>query len=551
MPGARIGELGLGPGVFQLQKDDSGFWEAHKEVAIDLSSSEIRGDLALCAIEADGAFIFDNSTVGRNLTAKGGHFTNPGDIAFSAVNAIVGNNVEMYPYGGDFEADGMVDFTTAQVQGNFVVIGARFRGAPDHDHGLRAGGLVVRGGFLWQNVTLENGAILDLGNARFGGLLDEERSWPTPGKLLIDGLTYEHFGSDTPRDIASRLKWLRLQPGFHPQPYKQFATFLRENGDDAGSLKILAAKDEAESQQSSNRSQILNRRVALQSPLGAIAVVGLMLATLVIAARRYLIGRASRAPQFGVQLSAAPPAAASLQSGCESVHPSNAPAGDGRFSTNDGAEDSAQQLPSEESRTTASPQAIFRKEGEFWTISYDKRTFRLKDAKGLHYIAHLLSHPGEKFRVHDLVAVVEGQPDRAKASARSLPMLEVSGDLGDLGPILDDKAKANYRRRRQELREELDEAEAMNDEGRAERVRSEIEMLEQQLSAAIGLGGRDRKTSAHSERARVVVTRNIRAMLGKIAEEHPILGRHFSGAIKTGYLCTYLPEPDGAVAWKL
>jgi hypothetical protein len=130
-------------------------------------------------------------------------------------------------------------------------------------------------------------------------------------------------------------------------------------------------------------------------------------------------------------------------------------------------------------------------------------------------------------------------------------MLEVSGDLGDLGPILDDKAKANYRRRRQELREELDEAEAMNDEGRAERVRSEIEMLEQQLSAAIGLGVRDRKTSAHSERARVVVTRNIRAMLGKIAEEHPILGRHFSGAIKTGYLCTYLPEPDGAVAWKL
>src|SRR5262249_42222856 len=110
-------------------------------------------------------------------------------------------------------------------------------------------------------------------------------------------------------------------------------------------------------------------------------------------------------------------------------------------------------------------EAVFRKEGEFWTISYDGHTFRLKDAKGLHYIAHLISHPSERFRVHDLVAVVEGPPERAQANGRSLPTLEISGDLGDLGPILDDKAKASYRRRRQELREELDEAEAMNDEG--------------------------------------------------------------------------------------
>ena len=146
---------------------------------------------------------------------------------------------------------------------------------------------------------------------------------------------------------------------------------------------------------------------------------------------------------------------------------------------------------------------------------------------------------------------MEGPPERDKASARSLPTVEVSGDLGDLGPILDDKAKASYRRRRQELRQELDEAEAMNDEGRAERTRAEIEILEQQLSAAVGLGGRDRKTSAHAERARVVVTRNIRATLGKIAKEHPPLGRHLNSAIKTGYLCAYLTEPERTIAWKL
>jgi len=196
-------------------------------------------------------------------------------------------------------------------------------------------------------------------------------------------------------------------------------------------------------------------------------------------------------------------------------------------------------------------EAVFRKEGEFWTISYDGRTFRLKDAKGLHYIAYLLSRPGEKFRVHDLVAVVEGPPDHPQANSRSLPKLEISGELGDLGPILDDQAKADYRRRRRDLREELDEAESMNDEGRAQRARAEIEVLEQQLSTAIGLGGRDRKTSAHAERARVVVTRNIRAVLGKIEEEHPLLGRHLNAAIKTGYLCTYFPADENTVAWRL
>jgi tetratricopeptide (TPR) repeat protein len=202
---------------------------------------------------------------------------------------------------------------------------------------------------------------------------------------------------------------------------------------------------------------------------------------------------------------------------------------------------------------TSVPEAdeVFRKEGEFWTISYDGRTFRLKDAKGLHYIAHLLSHPGEKFRVHDLVAVVEGPPEHANASARSLPKLEISGDLGDLGPILDDRAKASYRRRRQELREELDEAEDMNDAGRVQGARAELELFEQQLSAAIGLGGRDRKTSSHAERARVVVTRNIRATLVKIEEEHPPLGRHLNSAIKTGYLCTYLPASESTLVWKL
>ena len=91
----------------------------------------------------------------------------------------------------------------------------------------------------------------------------------------------------------------------------------------------------------------------------------------------------------------------------------------------------------------------------------------------------------------------------------------------------------------------------MNDTGRVVRARAEIETLEPQLSAAVGLGGRDRRVSTHTERACVMVTRNIRVALNKFELEHPLLARHFNSAIKTGYLCIYLPGPENTVTWNL
>src|SRR5262249_21674524 len=128
-------------------------------------------------------------------------------------------------------------------------------------------------------------------------------------------------------------------------------------------------------------------------------------------------------------------------------------AGDTETSAAEPGADSESQTAILEDQPTGSPQATFRREGEFWAISYEGRTIRLKDAKGLRYIAYLLSCPGEKFRVHDLVAIVEGVPPPAR---RQVGRVETSDDLGDGGPVLDEKAKASYRQRRQELRAEVD-----------------------------------------------------------------------------------------------
>src|SRR5262245_12112519 len=48
----------------------------------------------------------------------------------------------------------------------------------------------------------------------------------------------------------------------------------------------------------------------------------------------------------------------------------------------------------------------FCREGDVWTIAYEGRLVRLKDAKGMQYLAQLLCHPGRPFHVCELAAAV-------------------------------------------------------------------------------------------------------------------------------------------------
>jgi hypothetical protein len=130
------------------------------------------------------------------------------------------------------------------VRSALVVNHARFLGAPGDGHGFIATGIRTAG-LVWQNVELDNGAIVELSNARVGFLIDERESWPQAGNLLIDGLTYDNFGAGAPADARARLQWISLQyGGFRPQPYRQLAKVLADRGDDAGATQVrIAAED--------------------------------------------------------------------------------------------------------------------------------------------------------------------------------------------------------------------------------------------------------------------------------------------------------------------
>jgi hypothetical protein len=125
------------------------------------------------------------------------------------------------------------------------------------------------------------------------------------------------------------------------------------------------------------------------------------------------------------------------------------------------------------------------------------------------------------------------------------------GRMGDAGEMLDAQAKAAYKRRTAELREQLEEARELNQLELVDRLEDEIETLGRELSRAVGLGGRDRRAASASERARINVTRAIKVALERIAEHNPPLGTLLTNSIRTGTFCSYTPDSRLPASWQL
>jgi tetratricopeptide (TPR) repeat protein len=206
-------------------------------------------------------------------------------------------------------------------------------------------------------------------------------------------------------------------------------------------------------------------------------------------------------------------------------------------------------LPAAPGVEGAASWSVCRREGEYWSLAFAGEAFRLKDVKGLHYLAHLLRHPGREFHVLDLAAA--GQQDPAGgppvSAARHDDLHQTR--LSDHGPVLDEQAKAAYRARLRELEDDLAEATSWADPVRAARARQEMHLLTDELTAAVGLGGRARKSGSPAERARVNITRAIRGALSRIRAHSPALADHLDATIHTGTFCAYTPDPRAPITW--
>jgi len=192
-------------------------------------------------------------------------------------------------------------------------------------------------------------------------------------------------------------------------------------------------------------------------------------------------------------------------------------------------------------------ESLFLWQNDYWTIRYHGHAALLKSTRGLHYLAVLLRDPGREFHVSELLPRAM---DLSTPAAAVVANGCVTGGLYDGVPTLDAQAKAEYKCRFNDLRQDLNQAERFNDPQRKIEIQNELQAIADHLTSAVGLGGRDRKTSSSSERARSAVTKCIKKAVQKIGDAIPSLGYHLAARIKTGYFCSYNPHPDRPIAWK-
>ena len=108
--------------------------------------------------------------------------------------------------------------------------------------------------------------------------------------------------------------------------------------------------------------------------------------------------------------------------------------------------------------------------GAGWTVGWRGHSVTVADAKGVRDLAVLLAHPHTSVHVLDLVGADPSATGAAIESWSASP--------------------SEYKQRLRELATEIEDAEVLQQPARAERLRSERDVITRELATALGLGGR-------------------------------------------------------------
>ncbi|RZM74424.1 hypothetical protein DYY88_23460 [Leptolyngbya iicbica LK] len=263
--GAKIGSvLDCGQGRFENPDSDALFAEG----------VEVRGGVLLRhGFYAVGRVSLLGATIGGNLECGQGRFENVGGDALLVDNSEIKGSVLLR---NGFFAKGVVSLGGATIGGNLDCHQGRFENADGFAlfvDSVAVGGAVflsknfyAHGRIFLQDAQIADGLYLDsamlapdspttevdLRFARALTLADSQvksrSQWPQPGKLRIEGFTYEKLSPDSPTDSQYRLRWLQPQHGkgrFSPQPYTQLARVLQASGHEQEATEILIGKQEA------------------------------------------------------------------------------------------------------------------------------------------------------------------------------------------------------------------------------------------------------------------------------------------------------------------
>ncbi|MFF0451388.1 oxidoreductase [Streptomyces sp. NPDC004609] len=196
---------------------------------------------------AQGGIRMMGAQLPGGLFMKGARLESPGPrgVALALDNSVAST----LNFSGGFTANGTVRLRGARISDNLTFEGAVLNAAPEGDGTALLGTLMQAVDFDFALARPPSGTV-DLRGAQVSYLHDNRHSWPDVVKL--DGFVYGSITvaeADERREpvgrresVAHRLKWIRRNPGYSPQPYEQLASWYRKVGHDDDARRVLLAK---------------------------------------------------------------------------------------------------------------------------------------------------------------------------------------------------------------------------------------------------------------------------------------------------------------------
>jgi len=231
LPGATIkGQLSCGGAILKNADSD----------ALNAASISVEGDVFLRdGFQAEGEVSLIGAKIKGQLDCSGAILKNADGDALNADSIAVEGNVFL---GDGFQAEGGAFLPGAKIKGQLDCSGAILKNAGGY--AICCQNAMIKGTLFLQPLELEGN--IDLLHAEVGQLIDDPKSWPKKGNLLINGFTYGAFSGSAPVKANKRLEWLALQPNspFRPQTYEQLAKVYRSMGLEMDAKKVLIAKQE-------------------------------------------------------------------------------------------------------------------------------------------------------------------------------------------------------------------------------------------------------------------------------------------------------------------
>ncbi|MEP1962060.1 hypothetical protein [Tateyamaria sp.] len=270
-----------------------------KGKSLNAQGAEIKGHIGLRSITATATVDLHSATIGGVLDCTGAHITTANDYAISAPNARILGGVFLHPrikkekdlVETPFYATGEVRFNGATLgglyaqevtlvatssgqtlslggatvngavrldgsdsTGEILLAGSRISGrltcerikiSNENGHAFNGQAMRVEHSFVWKKVEHTSGGV-SLNGAHVAELNDDPENWPKTGNLFLDGFTYDRI-KGTVSTSPARMGWLEngsfFEGDFRPQPYSQYAEFLRRTGHDDESRGVLFTRE--------------------------------------------------------------------------------------------------------------------------------------------------------------------------------------------------------------------------------------------------------------------------------------------------------------------